>query len=200
MFEYKKQIVPIVLAFSILLSSCGPGQLFGPTLTPTPTPTLTNTPTFTPTLTFTNTLTSTPTFTLTSTLTPTLTSTPTFTPTPMSPLREQGCIKWDEVTREHVGETICVFGLIVQPETRDKGAWWKGSDFYIFFSEETSSTSTHFRLFAPNAYGTGFSPGLCMSVTGLVRSYGENSFLFINPISSINAGDYAIYKEASFCE
>lgn len=61
----------ILLVFSIFLSSCGPGQLFGPTITPTPTST--STPTLTPT----NTLTLTP----TNTLTPTSTNTPTNTPT-----------------------------------------------------------------------------------------------------------------------
>jgi hypothetical protein len=95
---------------------------------------------------------------------------------------------------------MCVFGTIKQPEVREHGeAWWKGSDFYIFFSEETTSTSTHFRLFAPNAYGTGFEPGECMSIKGLVRSYGENSFLFINPISSINEGSYDMHP-TWYCE
>ncbi len=56
----------------ILISSCSPGQIFGPTFTPTPTMTLTptSTPTFTPT--------STPTL----TPTPTVTPTPTITPWP----------------------------------------------------------------------------------------------------------------------
>jgi hypothetical protein len=59
----------LVLVFSFLLSSCGTGQVFGPTATPTPsatlTPTSTNTPTQTPTI------------------TPTFTPTLTFTPTPI---------------------------------------------------------------------------------------------------------------------
>lgn len=187
-----------LLISSGMLSACGPGQLFSSTLTPTqtqtspPTPTLTRTPT--------QTLTFTPTQTPTNTPTATQTLTPSATPTPISPLREMGCIKWDEVTREHVGQTMCVFGLIENPETREHGVtWWSGSDFYIFFSKETSSTSTHFRFFAPNAFGYGFSPGMCLSITGLVRSYGENSFLFINPISRINSGDYATH-ETEFCE
>src|SRR5688500_9117996 len=66
----------IILAFvlSMVLSSCGPGQLFGPTVTQTPTATstVTITPTATPTLTPSPTITSTP------------TSTPTLTPTPLS--------------------------------------------------------------------------------------------------------------------
>ena len=69
----------ILLITSLLLSGCGPGQLFGPTLTFTPTDTAT--PTITPTLT----PTLTPTFTSTPTLTPTLTPTRTRTPTPRPP-------------------------------------------------------------------------------------------------------------------
>ena len=57
----------ILFVISLLVSSCGPGQLFGPTITPSPT--LTLTPTITPS----PTLTPTP----TSTLTPTITPTPT---------------------------------------------------------------------------------------------------------------------------
>jgi len=62
----KGMIVVAVLITSIVFSSCGPGQMFGPTFTPAPTITLT--PTFTPTPTFTH--------------TPTFTPSPTFTPTP----------------------------------------------------------------------------------------------------------------------
>ena len=42
-------VVLLVLGLSLIISGCGPGQLFGPTKTPTPTntPTLTNTPTAT---------------------------------------------------------------------------------------------------------------------------------------------------------
>jgi len=75
----------LILLLSLILSGCGPGQLFGPTLTPSPT--ITNTPTLTTTPTFTSTVT--PTFTPTFTYTPTPTSTftpsitPTFTPTPV---------------------------------------------------------------------------------------------------------------------
>lgn len=67
------------LAVSLLISGCGPGQVFGPTLTTTPT--VTATPTFAPT--FTPTLTQTPT--PTSTFTPTVTATPSPTPQPPTP-------------------------------------------------------------------------------------------------------------------
>jgi hypothetical protein len=63
--DAKRQIAAVVvLITSLVMSGCGPGQLLGPTVTPTPTLT------FTPTPTSTSTPTSTP------TLTPTITPTP----------------------------------------------------------------------------------------------------------------------------
>ncbi|MEW5938087.1 MAG: hypothetical protein AB1750_00380 [Chloroflexota bacterium] len=64
----------VLTILSFLVSACGPGQIFGPTFTPTPTNTLTPTPTFTPT--------STLTFTPTNTPSPTKTPRPTATPSP----------------------------------------------------------------------------------------------------------------------
>jgi hypothetical protein len=63
--KIKLQITVFLSLLSILiLPACGPGQLFGPTLTPTPTststPTLTPTPTITPTATATHTASPTP--------------------------------------------------------------------------------------------------------------------------------------------
>ena len=65
---YHLMLVPVLL--SLLVTSCGPGQLFGPTVTPTSTPTLTPTNTPSPTIT------PSPTSTLTPTVTPSLTPTP----------------------------------------------------------------------------------------------------------------------------
>jgi alpha-tubulin suppressor-like RCC1 family protein len=63
----------LFLAMILAVSGCGPGQLFGPAVTPMPTFTLTPTRTPTPT----------PTFTLTPTSTSTPTPIPTITPTPV---------------------------------------------------------------------------------------------------------------------
>lgn len=71
----------LITAFPLLFSSCGPGQVLGPTFTLTPTATMTATITPTNTPTNTSTPTSTPTFTPTPTQTPT--NTPTITPTPI---------------------------------------------------------------------------------------------------------------------
>lgn len=58
----------VVVVIGLFVSSCGPGQFLGPTITPSPT--------FTPTLTLTPTLTPPPTPTLTPTSTPTSTPSP----------------------------------------------------------------------------------------------------------------------------
>ncbi|MBI3152027.1 MAG: hypothetical protein HYZ21_07845, partial [Chloroflexi bacterium] len=72
-----KNILPIFLAFSMALTACGPGQLFGPTVTTTATITLTPTNTSTPT----------------ATLTPTPIP-PTSTPTPIPIFLTDGTHKW----------------------------------------------------------------------------------------------------------
>lgn len=71
MKERNKAFCLFILAPCLLISGCGAGQVFGPTLTPTPTITMTPTPTLTYTPTTTPTYTNTPTFTSTSTITPT---------------------------------------------------------------------------------------------------------------------------------
>jgi hypothetical protein len=80
-----KVIAVLIFAFSLLLSGCGSGQLFGATVTPTPT--TTNTPTFTPT----------------ATATQTPTPTPTMTPTPTQIGGGSGSIIF-ELRKEHMAE------------------------------------------------------------------------------------------------
>jgi len=81
----------ILLIITMITSACGPGQLFGPTITTTPTDTLT--PTITPT--FTATFTPTLTATLTTTQTPSSTSTPTPLPEIITKLNASGLISSD---------------------------------------------------------------------------------------------------------
>ncbi len=88
---HKNQMILViyVLISSILLSGCGAGQLFGPTLTPIPTLTSTPTVTITPT----------------PTATPTPTTTPTITPTPLPTLEYVPC-------RADLGSDIELSGLL----------------------------------------------------------------------------------------
>jgi len=76
----KFSLIGIILISAFIISGCGAGQPFGPTLTPTPSPTATSTATYTPTSTPTRTPTPIPTSTHTPSPTPTPTQTPTHTP------------------------------------------------------------------------------------------------------------------------
>lgn len=102
----QRTISILILVMSLVISGCGPGQVFGPTLTPTPSPTETSSPTLTPTLTLTQTLTLTSTLTLTPTLTLTSTLTPTDTPT--IPCTDKG---WSDIDKTMLYVTSSFTGV-----------------------------------------------------------------------------------------
>jgi hypothetical protein len=77
MNKYFKLVAICFIVLNLVLSGCGPGQAFGPTVTPIPTSTSVPTPTLVPTST------STPTQMPTATDIPTITPTVAFTPTPV---------------------------------------------------------------------------------------------------------------------
>jgi len=97
----------IILLLALILSGCGSGQLFGPTLTPSPT--ITNTPTKTSTPTFT------PTDTPTSTPTQTDTPEPTSTPTPITTGLVHGVLL-DFQTEQPLENVEIVFGDVQYDE------------------------------------------------------------------------------------
>lgn len=79
----RRKFIVSMLLLSLWISGCGPGQMWGPTFTPSPTPTFTPTVTVSPTMTPSRTPTTaaTPTATATSTAIPTFTATATPTVT-----------------------------------------------------------------------------------------------------------------------
>lgn len=123
-----RKLIALLILLSFSISACGPGQIFGPTITPTPTST--STPTQTPTSTPTPTSTSTPTPTSTSTPTPTSTltatvqrtSTPSNTPIPISGLG----VRTSEIVRSFTNlftfhEIADIDGYAVQEGITDDG-------------------------------------------------------------------------------
>ncbi|MBN1439143.1 MAG: hypothetical protein JW929_07025 [Anaerolineales bacterium] len=125
-----KKLIVLALISASLLAGCGPGQLFGPTFTPTPTNTLTPTLTSTPTN--------------TSTATPTSTLSPTSTPRPVvGPLSVRGIeilltstvlefntchFKTLVITLANGGKCLTVFGTVTpasadRAATEDFGKW-----------------------------------------------------------------------------
>ena len=89
-----------ISVLSLFMASCGPGQIFGPSFTPTPTNTLTPTPTFTPTSTPTN------------TPRPTATPRPTTTPSPTPDLScgiENGDWESNEKNTGFITKPVLIF-------------------------------------------------------------------------------------------
>jgi hypothetical protein len=164
MNKSRKVVVICFVALSLIVSGCGSGQGFGPTLTPVPTstqiPTLTNTP-LPPTSTFT------PEPTATETLEPTATKTPEPTPTisPDTNLFSRYFEKIVLTTEDGVTESMqfksegiyCVRHIaksqatnvqeaIFNPTTgqyeRDKSGIYDGKDFGVVQQGDRSSCSS----------------------------------------------------------
>ncbi|MBI5934312.1 MAG: hypothetical protein HY867_11440 [Chloroflexi bacterium] len=97
----------VLVALSHMVTACGPGQLFGPTITPSPTNTPTPSPTLTPTIT------PSPTATLTPTITP--------SPTPSCAVKNG---KWEsnEVGAGHA--TGPIFTFTVENCQITQAAFW----------------------------------------------------------------------------
>lgn len=100
------KLIILFLLLSTLFSACGPGQLFGPTLTPTPSATPTHTPTPTPTL------------------PPTATSTPlptaTSTPLPGLGITDSELVSWAK-DFDYILDETSVDGLPVRKYVSQEG-------------------------------------------------------------------------------
>ncbi len=139
----------LALIASFGLAGCGPGQLLGPTLTPTPTATST------------------------ATATPLPTSTSTATPTPVAtrtprPTAESLCFKWEEIDKTFSGKKVCVLGTVVAARDVNAGGYYM--QFRIFFSDKPK---TLFLMDQHMRYPT-VKKGDCVMGSGMVRldSYG----------------------------
>jgi hypothetical protein len=124
-----------VLGFSLLISGCGTGQIFGPT--PTPTATSTSTPTSTPT----------------STNTPQATNTPHATNTPEAPK----CLTWDLIDKTYEGKAICFNGNVDKAYSTYAGGYYM--QFRIFFSDKPNT----FFLMDPSYQYPGLKKGDCVT-------------------------------------
>ena len=138
-----------VAVAGLLLTACGAGQMFGPTVTPTLT--------FTPTAT----LRPLPTNTATSSSTPEATSTPRATPTP-------ACLTWDQVDKSLEGKTVCVKGTVAAARDVNAGGYYM--QFRVFFSDKPNT----FFFADPYSRYPKLKPGDCVASVGVVKldSYG----------------------------
>lgn len=151
----------------VILTSCGPGQVFGPTFIPTAThtatatftPTQTLTPTFTPTATFTATATATPTASFTPTQTPTFTATPlprvTVGENPLN-LRSGPGLLYPVVSVVESGASLGVMGEhVIRPWLKVKsptgGSAWAPTASLVSGEEEFSALLNEIELPIPPA-------------------------------------------------
>ncbi len=76
-----------------------------------------------------------------------------------SPTPEPACRLWSEVTLEHVGQTLCVYGVIVRRYSTDD------LPYVVIFSEEPGT----FIFIDRTTRYTLFRPGMCVQATGVVE-------------------------------
>lgn len=77
-----------------------------------------------------------------------------------SPTPEPACRLWSEITLDHVGQTLCVYGVILRRySTHDL-------PYVVIFSEEPGT----FIFIDRTATYTQFRPGMCVQATGTVES------------------------------
>lgn len=77
-----------------------------------------------------------------------------------SPTPDSSCRLWSEVTLEHVGQTLCVYGVILRRYSTDD------LPYVVIFSEEPGTF-----IFIDRTTGyTQFRPGMCVQATGTVES------------------------------
>lgn len=107
-------------------------------------------------------------------------------PTPNNPLKQNGCIKWSDVQKKHIGKTICVYGIV--------NAVASNADTYtISFSDEWHD----FKVQDWN-YNTYFPPiesGVCIVANGDVVD--NVSFLILIP--DIEEGAMSTYSDTRSC-
>ena len=92
---------------------------------------------------------------------------PTRTPQTFSGI-PSSCIRWDRVGQAHVGDSICVYGIVQDVKPGNKV-------FTIEFSDQWGAT----KIQDFNSEWFGIRPGLCIEVYGKVRD--NVSYLFISP-------------------
>ncbi|MBI3160715.1 MAG: hypothetical protein HYZ26_14040 [Chloroflexi bacterium] len=94
---------------------------------------------------------------------------PTKTPTPLIP----NCTRWDRLSRDMVGEEVCVYGVISQLITG-------GSQSIIFQDLDAPLPPVEFRFLIIDAWYPDLKEGQCIRGEGVLRENGPTSYLFIN--------------------
>jgi len=107
-----------------------------------------------------------------------------------------GCLSWDEVERDQVGEEICVYGLIHYLINAQ-------SQMIYFQDRDNPSIEPDLRLFIIDAWYSDLKLGDCIEAYGKLRENGPTSYMFINsdelyiyhdPADCFPEGDYTPFS------
>lgn len=107
------------------------------------------------------------------------------------------CRRWSSVQHSLVGASTCVYGIVSEISG---DAYWDTGEFYIYFSNERSSESDDFRILSHQHVYFSLQQGNCIAVFGTIRSYGDNSFTYIDPASTRFPGELFAWDNGDVCE
>lgn len=107
------------------------------------------------------------------------------------------CVIVSSVGQGNVGQYLCAYGVAVSIVGNDA---YSSSNTYIHFSTRTDDNSPDFRVASFEHYFPDLAVGDCVAVFGTVRSYGINSFVYIDPASEKYPGEIYYWSGPDFCQ
>jgi hypothetical protein len=136
--------------------------------------------------------------------TPAVTSTPISTQPPVATptATSEPCYRWDQVTKEMTGQTVCVYGVITDftqaPGAATRYKFSNEPDTFFLFGK-------NFEIFNTKT-GKTVAPGTCIRVTATLRFNG-GPYIDLGDLQGASSGPYThqmngirIYDNASACD
>lgn len=91
----------------------------------------------------------------------------------------QGCLPFDKVTSDYIGQRICIYGIVY--EAWREGLYYEGdSIWYLTFNREKTYSSYYFRVLSRSGYYS-VTAGECIRVDGVVRKFSDANYPYIDP-------------------
>jgi serine/threonine protein kinase len=103
------------------------------------------------------------------------------------------CRKWNTIDQGDNEREMCVFGVIREISS-------DGSSYYVYFSSERGSETNDFRVVSFEHFYSTISVGDCVAISGTVRSYGANSYVYIDPASTRYPGTVHSWEDGNYCK
>lgn len=107
------------------------------------------------------------------------------------------CVLVSSIGQDNVGQYLCAYGVASSIVGNDA---YSSGNTYIHFTARTDDNSPDFRVASFDHYFPDLSMGDCVAVFGTVRSYGVNSFVFIDPASEKYPGEIYYWSGPDFCQ